>query len=65
MDYIYFVEAQGFLVRYNIVYQDNEITILLPKNERSIQWEEIIYFFITDRIEGGNWSLAIVPQTQL
>jgi hypothetical protein len=54
-----FLEAQGYKVDRNIVYQDNKSAILLETNgKRSLgkqtQALNIHYFFITDQVEKGN-----------
>eukprot|EP00957_Ditylum_brightwellii_P152421 11603376-Ditylum_brightwellii.AAC.1 len=55
----YFMEAQGFKVSDNIVYQDNESAIRLKKNRKGSSSKRtrhinIRYFFVTDLIEAGN-----------
>jgi hypothetical protein len=54
-----FLEAQGYEVDNNIVYQDNKSAILLETNgKRSLGKQtralNIRYFFITDQVEKGN-----------
>jgi hypothetical protein len=54
-----FLEAQGYEVDKNIVYQDNKSAILLETNgKRSsgkrTQALNIRYFFITNQVEKGN-----------
>ena len=51
----YFLEAQGYKVRDNVVYQDNMSMMLLAKNARSSSSKRtrhinVRYFFITDRL---------------
>jgi hypothetical protein len=53
------LEAQGYDVEKNIVYQDNKRAILLePKGKKSSGKQtrtlNIRYFFITDHVEKGN-----------
>ena len=55
---LYFIEAQGYEVTHNILYQDNKFTILLAKNRRwssSKQAKHINnrYFLIKDNIDRG------------
>ncbi len=54
----YFLNAQGYNVKDNVVFQDNKSTILLAQNRKasSSRWTKHInvqYFFITDRISKG------------
>mmetsp|Transcript_5556 Transcript_5556/g.8129 ORF Transcript_5556/g.8129 Transcript_5556/m.8129 type:complete len:143 (+) Transcript_5556:1123-1551(+) len=51
----HFMEDQGYKLRENIIYQDNESAIKLEKNGRMSCWQKsqhinIRCFFITDRI---------------
>ena len=56
-----FLEAQGYTVRDNIVYQDNQSAMLLEKNGRKSSTKntrhmDIRYFFITDTLGcKSNW----------
>jgi hypothetical protein len=50
-----FLEGQGYKIKDNIVYQDNQSAILLEKNEQQSSTKrthhlKICYFFVTDRI---------------
>jgi hypothetical protein len=54
-----FLEAQGYEVEKNIVYQDNKSAILLETNGKksSGKWTRALnirYFFIIDQVEKGN-----------
>ena len=54
----YFIEAQGYTVEQNILYQDNKSTILLANNGRwssSKRTKHIKsrYFFIKDKVDSG------------
>jgi hypothetical protein len=54
-----FLEAQGYNVEKNIVYQDNKSAILLETNGKKSSGKRtrtlnICYFFITDQVEKGN-----------
>jgi hypothetical protein len=54
-----FLEAQGYDVEKNIIYQDNKSAILLETNgkkssSRRTRALNIRYFFITDQVEKGN-----------
>jgi hypothetical protein len=62
----YFLEAQGYKVRDNILYQDNKSAILLEKNGKASSSKRtkhinIRYFFITDRVKEGDVSLIWCP----
>ena len=54
-----FMEAQGYEIKNNVVFQDNKSAILLEKNGQKSSGKRsralnIRYFFITDQIEKGN-----------
>jgi hypothetical protein len=54
-----FLEAQGYDVEKNTVYQDNKSAILLETNGKKSSGKRarvlnIRYFFITDQVEKGN-----------
>ena len=54
----YFIEAQGYSVEQNIMYQDNKSTILLANNGRwssSKRTKHIKsrYFFVKDKVQSG------------
>ena len=62
----YFLEAQGYGVNDNIVYQDNKSAILLEKHGRVSSSKRtrhinIRYFFVKDRIESGEVSVEYCP----
>jgi hypothetical protein len=62
----YFLEAQGYTVTDNVLYQDNKSAILLEKNGKASSTKRtkhinIRYFFITDRVNKGDVSLAWCP----
>ena len=59
---LYFIEAQGYEVEHNVLYQDNKSTILLAKNGRwssSKRTKHINnrYFLVKDKIEGGELEI--------
>ena len=61
-----FMEAQGYPIKENIVYQDNKSSILLAKNGRSSAGKQnrainIRYFFITDQVEKGHIRIGHCP----
>jgi hypothetical protein len=62
----YFLEAQGYGVKENIVYQDNISAILLEKNGKSSSSKRtkhisVRYYFVTDRIKKGDISIEWCP----
>jgi hypothetical protein len=62
----YFLEAQGYEVKENIVYQDNQSSILLEKNGRASSSKRtchnnIRYFFVADRVQNGEVSIEYCP----
>ena len=62
----YFLEAQGYCVDDNILYQDNKSSILLETNGTASSGKRtkhinIRYFFITDRVKKGDVSLVCFP----
>jgi hypothetical protein len=62
----YFLEAQGYKVAENILYQDNQSTILLEKNGKAPSGKRtkhinIRYFFVTDRIRAKELNVEWCP----
>jgi hypothetical protein len=62
----YFLEAQGYGVRENIMYQDNLSAMLLEKNgkfssSKRTKHINVRYYFVTDRIKKGEVSLEWCP----
>jgi hypothetical protein len=60
------MEAQGYQVQDNILFQDNKSAILLEKNGKALSSKHtkhvnIRYFFITDHVDKGNVSLVWCP----
>jgi hypothetical protein len=65
-----FLEAQGYSVKDNIVYQDNQSAILLEKNGRGSSGKRtrhinIRYFFVTDRIGKGEVRIEYCPTKEM
>ena len=61
-----FMEAQGYMIRKNILYQDNKSTILLINNGKRSSGKRtralnIRYFFLTDQVEKGNLTIQYCP----
>jgi hypothetical protein len=66
----YFLEAQGYGVKENIVYQDNQSAILLEKNGRGSSSKRtrhinIRYFFVADRIASNEMSVQYCPTAEM
>jgi hypothetical protein len=62
----YFLEAQGYAVRENIVYQDNQSAILMEKNGKASSSKRtkhinIRYYFVTDRIRKKDLTVEWCP----
>jgi hypothetical protein len=62
----YFLNAQGFNVKDNILFQDNKSTILLARNgkassSRRTKHINVRYFFVTDRISKGELRVEWCP----
>jgi len=61
-----FMDAQGYPVKDNILYQDNKSTILLLNNGKQSSSKRtrainIRYFFLTDQIQKGKLRVAYCP----
>jgi hypothetical protein len=61
-----FLESQGYEVKDNVVYQDNESAILLEKNGQRSSTKrtrhlEIRYFFVTDNVKRGRLRIEYCP----
>ena len=66
----YFMEAQGYTIRDNILFQDNKSAMLLEKNGKASSSKRtkhinIRYFFITDRIKNGELSIKWCPTNDM
>lgn len=62
----YFLEQQGYVVKDNIMYQDNKSAMLLATNGKASSSKRtrhinIRFFFITDRVNSGEMSLQYCP----
>ena len=65
-----FLEAQGYKINKNVVYQDNKSAILLEKNgkrssSKRTRHLNIRYFFVTDQIEKGNMCIEYCPTGEM
>ena len=65
-----FMEAQGYEIEENILYQDNKSAILLETNGRKSAGKRsralnIRYFFLTDQAEKGNLSIKYCPTDEM
>jgi hypothetical protein len=61
-----FLIAQGYKVKDNVVYQDNQSAILLERNGRASSGRRtrhvnIRYFFVTDRVKSGELRIEYCP----
>jgi len=61
-----FMEAQGYPIEKNILYQDNKSSILLETNGRSSAGKRsrainVRYFFVTDQVTRGNVTIEYMP----
>lgn len=61
-----FIEAQGYIIKKNILYQDNKSSILLEVNGRKSAGKRsralnIRYFFVTDQVAKGNLTIEYCP----
>jgi hypothetical protein len=66
----HFMEAQGYKVAENILYQDNKSTILLEENGHKSAGKRsrvinIQYFFLTDQIQQGNVVVKYMPMDDM
>jgi hypothetical protein len=63
---LYFLEAQGYKINDNILYQDNKSSILLETNGRGSSGKrtrhiDVRYFFIADRVKSGEIRIEHCP----
>jgi Reverse transcriptase (RNA-dependent DNA polymerase) len=63
---LYFLEAQGYKIDNNILYQDNKSSILLETNGRGSSGKRtrhinVRYFFIADRVKSGEIRIEHCP----
>ena len=65
-----FLEAQGYEIDKNILFQDNKSAILLQENGKKSSSKRtralnIRYFFLTDQIEKGNLTIQYCPTGEM
>ena len=65
-----FLEAQGYNVASNVLFQDNKSAILLEKNGKKSSSSRthalnIRYFFVTDQVEKGNLTIEYCPTDEM
>jgi hypothetical protein len=65
-----FMEGQGYKIKSNIVYQDNQSAMLLEKNgqmssSKRTRHLNIRYFFVTNRIEAGELTVEYCPTGEM
>jgi hypothetical protein len=63
---LYFLEAQGYKIDNNILYQDNKSSILLETNGRASSGQRtrhmnVRYFFIADRVKSKEIRIEYCP----
>ena len=66
----YFMEAQGYTIESNVLYQDNKSTILLAKNGRMSAGKNSKhihhrFFLVTDKIAKGDLEVKYAPTKQM
>ena len=64
------MEAQGYQIKRNILYQDNKSTILLLENGKQSSGKRthalnIRYFFLADQRKKGNIEVEYCPTKQM
>ena len=64
------MEAQGYIIKKNILFQDNKSYILLKTNGRPSAGKRscainIQYFFVTDQVELGNIQIEHMPTNKM
>jgi len=64
------MDAQGYPIKDNILYQDNKSTIILLNNGKQSSTKHtrainICYFFLTDQIQKGKLRVAHCPTGQM
>jgi hypothetical protein len=65
-----FISAQGYKINDNVVFQDNQSTMLLAKNGRASSGRrtrhiDIRYFFVTDRVKNGEMRIEYCPTADM
>ena len=65
-----FMKAQGFVVRDNILYQDNKSAMLLETNGRASSSKrtrqiEIRYYFVANQVAKGDLRIVWCPTEQM
>ena len=66
----YFMEAQGYTIETNVLYQDNKSTILLAKNGRMSAGKNSKhiknrFFLVTDKIAQGDLEVQYAPTKEM
>jgi hypothetical protein len=64
------MEAQGYEIRKNILYQDNKSAILLEINGKRSSSKRtraltVQYFFLTDQVKKGNLQIKYCPTNDM
>ena len=63
---LYFLKAQGYIIKDNVLYQDNLSSVLLEKNGRASSSKRtrhinVRYFFIADRVKSQEIRIEYCP----
>jgi hypothetical protein len=66
----YFMKAQGYDIKDNVLFQDNKSSILLEKNGKASSSKRtkhiiILYFFITDRVNKEEVLVVWIPTGEM
>ena len=66
----YFIEAQGYKIKDNDLYQDNMSAMRMEKNERKSAGQKsrhinIRYFFIKDKVQNGELNILHFPTDKM
>ena len=62
----YFIEAQGYSVKHNVLQQDNNFTILLATNgwwssSKRMKYIKSCYFLVKDKVESKEVEIGCAP----
>ena len=64
--FIIFMGAQGYAIKKNVIYQDNQSAIFMEKNGQNLctgnsRYIHIRYYFVKDRIDKGEMRVEYCP----
>ena len=65
-----FLEAQGYTVKDNVIFQDNQSAILLERNGKASSGKRtrhfnIRYFLLTDQVANNNVTIQFCPTDEM